>query len=61
MSARLTKVVATDIDSGESETATIQPDSYVVICGPDRYVSGTQVHANGTHVVTIKPWENDHR
>ena len=50
----MTKVTATDVDSGESETASIGPDSYVVICGGDRYVHHTAQHANGTTVITIK-------
>ena len=58
--SRMTKVTALDVDSGESEECTITPNSYVVICGPDRYVSYTQTNGK-TATITIKTWENDHR
>lgn len=59
----MTKVTALDVDSGESEDVWFGPDSYVVICGGDRYISHTAVSLNGTTVVTIKTHRDggDHR
>ena len=51
-----TRVTATDLATGESESTEIT-DNYVVITDGDRYVASAQVHANGTAVVTIKKRE----
>ncbi len=51
-----TRVTATDLSTGESESIEIT-DNYVVIVDGDRYVSGAQIYANGTSVVTIKKRE----
>lgn len=51
-----TRVTATDIETGESESIEIT-NNYVVITDGDRYVANAQVHANGTAVVTIKKRE----
>lgn len=48
-----TKVTATDVETGESDSVTIR-DNYVVICDGSAVLTHTQVNANGTHVVTIK-------
>ena len=47
------KVTATDIDTGDSEEATISND-YVVTCAGSAYVHHVQAYANGTHVITVK-------
>lgn len=48
-----TRVTATDLATGESETVEIR-DDYVVTCDGRSYVDGVQAYANGTHIVTIK-------
>ena len=51
---RGTRVTATDLDCGESETVVIEND-YLVICDGDRYVDGVQVYpGTGTAVITVK-------
>jgi NAD(P)H-flavin reductase len=49
-----TRVTATDIDTGESETTVIEPDNHVVICGPDSWIDSVVRHANGTTQYVIK-------
>lgn len=58
MSARMTRVTATDLDSGESEMMEIGPDQFIVICGGDRFLAHEQINANGTNVITIKTYKN---
>lgn len=54
MSGRI-RITYTNIDTGESETVEIGPDSFLVVCGPDRYVvSGQEYPTKGTSVVTIR-------
>ena len=53
MSAAI-KVTVSDPDSGEVLGEQIVDNDYVLICAGNRYVSNTDAHANGTHVVTIK-------
>lgn len=48
-----TKVVATDLDSGESEECVIT-DDYVVICDGRMHLDGIATHANGTVQLTLK-------
>jgi hypothetical protein len=48
------RVVATDLETGESGTQDLAPGKFVVICAEPAYVHYEQVHANGTSVVTIK-------
>lgn len=48
-----TAVTARDLGSGESETVEIVND-YVVVTDGTCEVAGVQVHANGTHVITVK-------
>ncbi len=48
-----TRVTATDLETGESETVEIV-DDYVVTTDGRCYVAGVQAFRNGTHVVTIK-------
>ncbi len=47
------EVTVRDTETGDSETATITND-YIVIVAGTCHVAGTQTHANGTHVLTIK-------
>ena len=56
--SRMTRITCVDLDSGESETAEIGPEQYIVICGGDRFVGHEQAHGNGTNVVTIKTHRN---
>lgn len=51
-----TRVTATDVETGESESAVIE-NNYIVIVDGDRYVSGTKLYSNGTAVITIKKRE----
>lgn len=53
MSGR-TRITATDVDTGESETIEIEADNFIVTCGPNRTVHSDTAHANGTNVVVIK-------
>lgn len=48
------KVTVSDPDSGEVLGEQVVDNDYVLICAGNRYVSNTDAHANGTHVVTIK-------
>lgn len=47
------QVTVTDTDTDESETCTIE-DNYVLITAGTCYVAHTNLHANGTHVITVK-------
>lgn len=53
MSGR-TRVTATDVDTGESETAEIDSCDHVIICGADCWIDSKVVHANGTTQYVIK-------
>lgn len=48
------KVTVSDPDTGEVLGEQVVDNDYVLICAGNRYVSNTDAHANGTHVVTIK-------
>ena len=48
------KVTVTDPDTGEVLGEQVIEDDYMVICAGNRYLAGTQAHANGTHVLTVK-------
>lgn len=50
----LTRVTATDVDTGESETVEIDRHNHIVICGPDCYIDSAVRHANGTTQYVIK-------
>lgn len=47
------RVTVTDEETGDTESVVID-DDYVVTCAGSCHVHYTQVHANGTHVLTIK-------
>lgn len=48
------KVTISDPETGEVfEEAVVQND-YLLICAGTAYLNGTQAHANGTHVLTVK-------
>ncbi len=49
------KVTVSDPTTGEVLSEQIVENDYVVICAGDRYLASAQAHANGTHVLTIKP------
>jgi len=51
---RRIKVTISDPDTDEVLGRQILDDDYVVVCAGNRYVTNTNVHANGTHVITIK-------
>lgn len=53
MSDQGTRVTATDVSTGESESVVIEND-FIVITDGTRYLDGVQVYGNGTTVVTIK-------
>lgn len=46
--------VTIEDEDGETETAIVGPHDYTLICVDDCHLSGTQAHANGTHVLTVK-------
>ena len=48
------KVTVTDPETGEVLGEQVIEDDYMVICAGNRYLAGTQAHANGTHVLTVK-------
>jgi len=48
-----TKIVATDLDTGESDEQTIT-DDYCLICDGLVYVDRIVTHANGTTILTVK-------
>ncbi len=48
-----TRVVCTDLDTGESDEAVIE-DDYVLVCDGDRYLDSVVSHADGTVVLTVK-------
>ena len=47
------RVTVEDPDTGDKETAEIDND-YIIVCAGTCEVTHTAVHANGTHVLTIK-------
>lgn len=53
MSEQGTRVTCEDIETGESETAVVCND-FIVITDGRCYVDGTQIHSNGTVVITLK-------
>jgi hypothetical protein len=53
-SATSIKVTVTDPDTGEVLGERVIDNDYMVICAGNRYLAGTQAHANGTHVLTVK-------
>lgn len=48
-----TRVTATDVETGESESVVIE-NNYIVITDGDREVTHTNLFANGTAIITIK-------
>lgn len=48
------KVTITDPVSGELLEEKLLENDYVLVCAGTRYLAHTNVHANGTHVLTIK-------
>lgn len=48
------KVTVSDPETGEVLGEQVIDNDYVLICAGNRYVAHTNVHAYGTHVVTIK-------
>ena len=48
-----TKVTATDLTTGESESQTIK-DDFILITDGRCYLAHAAVHANGTKVLTVK-------
>ena len=47
------RVTCIDLDTGEKEEAVIE-NNYVVVTHGRRYLHSTQLHGNGTAVITIK-------
>lgn len=47
------RVTVRDLENGDEESCDIEND-YVVTVAGNAYVAHTSVHANGTHVITIK-------
>ena len=44
----------TDPDTSEVLGEQVVDNDYMLICAGNRYVANTNVHANGTHVITVK-------
>ena len=51
------RVTATDLETGESQSAVID-DNYALICAGNCYQSGIQYHADGTVTLTVKGRRN---
>ena len=51
MSVRVTVV---DEQTGQEETQVVADGDYLLIVTEPAYLSYTQAHANGTHVLTVK-------
>lgn len=47
------RVTIEDPETGDRETVELM-DDYLIIQAGTCFVSGTQVYANGTHVITVK-------
>jgi hypothetical protein len=54
------RITVTDLETGEEEAVEIR-DDYLLVCVGDCYVSHTNVHANGTHILTIKESKGEKR
>lgn len=52
------KVTVTDPATGEVLRERLLDNDYLVLCAGTRYLAHTSVHANGTHVITIKRGES---
>lgn len=48
-----TRITVEDLETGEKEAVEIEND-YVLVAVGDCFVSHTQVHAGGTHILTVK-------
>lgn len=49
------RVTVTDIETGDSDSATVVEGDYLLICHAPCYEHGVQVYpGSGTHVITIK-------
>ncbi len=48
------RVEVTDLATGESQVTLVPPHEYLILTTGKCDVTHTQVHANGTHVLTIK-------
>jgi hypothetical protein len=48
------RVQVTDLATGDTETAELEPGNYVLVCAEPAFIAHTQAHANGTHVLTVK-------
>jgi hypothetical protein len=47
------KVTALDVESGETNSITIQPGNYVLICAEPAHVHHVQATANGTVTIVL--------
>lgn len=54
MSSKGVRIEVTDLDTGDKDSAVIQPGDYMVITVDPCHVAHTNKYGNGTHVVTIK-------
>lgn len=52
------KVTVSDPDTGEMLEEIVLTNDYTVVCAGSCEVTYTQVHANGTHMLTIKGRKN---
>ena len=46
--------VTVEDGEGPPEVAVVGPHDYVLLAVGDCHIANTQVHANGTHVLTVK-------
>lgn len=56
-------VTVADVVTGKVLERTVIYDDYLLVCAGHPYLFNTQVHANGTHVLTVKnagPWRAHH-
>lgn len=48
------RITVLDVETGDSDTAEIPEGDYILIAHDPCHLAGTQIHANGTHVLTVK-------
>lgn len=48
------RVVATDLETGDTSEAILKPGQHVLVVAEPRYLASEQNHLNGTTVLTIK-------
>jgi hypothetical protein len=55
-----TRITVLDLETGEGEAVEIR-DDYVLVCVGKCELTHTTVHANGTHILTVKGSKGEKR